>query len=276
VARPLTETVRFGHVANPFSRPVDVALERGYFADEGIALEVARYANGSGTADALAAGEIDLGVGGHIQTLQATLAGDPQVFLAPLGFEQSPHHLVIAVVAGAGASSGRDLEGATVGVSARAAISELQLRIFMELEGADYASVKLSPMPFSELGAALARGDIAAASAPDPLASQLEQDGLGRVIDRGSLSRALPAGEWVMITGLAATPKWIDEDPARARRIVKAIERAVDDLSGDSQPNTPRFDRVLRPVDLQRVFDLALQHGLIDRAASAPDLIRSL
>ena len=276
MARPPTDIVRFGHVANPFSRPIEVALERGYFADEGVELEVTRFANGTGTADALAAGEIDIGVGGHIQTLQATLAGSPQVFIAPLGFEQSPNHLVIALVAGAGVTSGRDLERVTVGVSARAAISELQLRIFMAAEGAEPDSLTLSPMPFSELGAALARGEIGAASAPDPLASQLAEAGLGRVIDRGSLSRALPPGEWVMITGLATTPSWVDHDPARARAIVKAVGRAVDDLDGAAKPNTPRFDRVLRPIDLQRVFDLALEHGLVDRAASARDLIRSL
>ena len=195
------------------------------------------------------------------------------MFFAPLGFEESPDHLPIALVAGEGISGGRDLEGKAVGMSAKGAISELQLRIFMAAEGADYETLRSEAMPFTELAAAMESGAIAAASAPEPFATRLVDEGLGRVVDRGSLSRALAPGERALITGLAAERAWVEQSPETARRMVEAVGRAVDDLAADATPNTPRFDRRLEPADLQRVYDLAFEHGMLDRPANANELI---
>lgn len=270
--------VRFGYVPNPFSQPVTLALERGYFEAAGVELELTPFANGSAMSAAMARGEVELGVGGHLQTLTAVLEGARQVFVAPLGFERAPDHLPIALVSGV--DSGRELEGTSVGVSARAAISDLQLRIFMAGEGADFERLTLETMPFREMADSFRLRRIAAASAPDPFAAQLERDGLGRIVDRGSLGTALPAGERVLIAGLTADEAWLESHRDQARRVVEATGRAIDDLAadptlaGDPGLHTAFFDRLLEPPDLQRVFDLAYQHGLIAGAASAADLIR--
>jgi ABC-type nitrate/sulfonate/bicarbonate transport system substrate-binding protein len=271
--------VRFGHVQNPFSAPVLAAIERGYLADAGVEFELTRFANGSAMSRALALGEVDAGVGGHLQTLAATLAGADQVFIAPLGFERAPDHLPIALVAAGGISSGRELEGAIVGVSALAAISELQLRIYMRAQGADHATLTLRAMPFAELAAALQSGEIAAASAPDPFAARLAADGLAQIIDRGSLSAELADGQRVMIAGLAASRAWVQGNAGAARAIAGALARAIDELRGDPSPaglHVPHFDRRLREADLQPVFDLAYEHALVDRRAQANELIVAL
>jgi NitT/TauT family transport system substrate-binding protein len=257
---------------------VAAALERGYLADAGVELELITYANGSKMSDALARGEVEIGVGGHIQTLVATLAGADQVFIGPLGFERSPDHLPIALLAGGEVRAGRELEGSSVGVSAIAAISELQLRIYMRAEGANYRALTLRAMPFGELGAAFARGEIAAASAPDPFAAQLVQDGLARIIDRGSMSRALAGGERVMIAGLAASRAWVASHRRAAKSVLDGVSRAIDDLRA-ARPSTPPdrhapyFDRRLEAGDLQPVFDLAYEHGLTARPADAGELV---
>jgi ABC-type nitrate/sulfonate/bicarbonate transport system substrate-binding protein len=268
--------LRFGHVQNPFSAPVLVAIERGHLADAGVELELTRFANGSEMSRALALGEVDAGVGGHLQTLAATLAGADQVFIAPLGFERAPDHLPIALVAAGRISSGRELEGAIVGVSALAAISELQLRIYMRAQGADYATLRLQAMPFAQLAAALQSGEITAASAPDPFAAGFAADGLAQVIDRGSLSTALADGERVMIAGVAASRAWVESNPGAARAIAGALAAAIDELRAEPPPaglHVPYFDRSLREADLQPVFDLAYEHGLVDRRAQAGELI---
>jgi NitT/TauT family transport system substrate-binding protein len=268
--------VRFGHVQNPFSAPVLAAIERGHLADAGVEFELTRFANGSEMSRALALGELDAGVGGHLQTLAATIAGSDQVFIAPLGFERAPDHLPIALVAAGRISRGRELEGAIVGVSAVAAISELQLRIYMRAEGADYGTLTLRAMPFAQLAAALAHGEIAAASAPDPFAAQLAADGLAQIIDRGSLSAELADGERVMIAGVAASRAWVEGNAGTARAIAGALALAIEELRGEPAPaglHVPYFDRRLREADLQPVFDLAYEHALVDRRAQAGELI---
>jgi NitT/TauT family transport system substrate-binding protein len=289
---PAARPLRLGYVANPFSLPIVVAQERSYFSEAGLDLEMETFPNGSAATAALNDGSIDLGVSGHLQTLMAARGPVKQVFIAPLGFEEAPGHLPVALLGREHVTSAKDLEGRSVAVSALGAISELQLRIFMAADGAAYDSVTLSPMPFREMGAALESGAVAAASAPEPFAAELVADGLSRVIDRGSLSRALLPGDRAMVAGLVAPEAWVASEPALVARVVEAVGRAIDDLLADlglagtrmvaaagvegvraAGLQTPRFDRRLDASDLQRVFDLALTHGLIDQPADAGDLI---
>lgn len=283
--------IRLGFVANPFSLPFTLALERGYLVAAGLDVEVERFANGSAASAALADGSIEVGVSGHLQTLLVGSGDARQVFLAPLGFEESPDHLPITLIGGEGVAGARDLEGQKVGVSALGAISELQLRIFMHDQGADYDSVQLVAMPFREMGDALRSGSVGAASVPEPFASVLTGDGVGRIIDRGSLSRGLSSGQRAMIAGVASKATWAAAEPEAVRGICDAIGRAIDDLRADpmlgvsmmasqiggtvdtSQMQAPLFDRHLEAPDLQRVFDLAHAHGLLPNSPDAAPLI---
>jgi NitT/TauT family transport system substrate-binding protein len=283
--------IRLGFVANPFSLPFSLALDRGYFADAGLEAEVERFANGSAASAALAEGSIDAGVSGHLQTLLAGSGDDRQVFIAPLGFEEAPDHLPITLIGGDGVFGAGELEGQKIAVSALGAISELQLRIFMDEEGAHYESTQLVAMPFREMGAALRQGEVVAASVPEPFASVLIGEGIGRIIDRGSLSRGLRPGERALIAGLASKASWTAKEPDEARRLSDAIGRAIDELRNDpglavsmmagqveggvdpSDMQAPRFDRHLERSDLQRVFDLAHTHGLLPASPDATPLI---
>jgi NitT/TauT family transport system substrate-binding protein len=283
--------IRLGFVANPFSLPFTLALERGYFVTAGLEVEVERFANGSAASAALADGTIEVGVSGHLQTLLIGSGEDRQVFLAPLGFEASPDHLPITLIARDGIDGARDLEGQPIAVSALGAISELQLRIFMHDQGADYDSVQLVAMPFREMGAAFASGSVAAASVPEPFASVLTAAGVGRIIDRGSLSSGLKPGNRAMIAGVASKADWAAADPEAVRGIADAIGLAIDDLAANptlgvsmmagqiggavdtSLMQPPLFDRHLDVADLEVVFDLAHAHGLLPDSPDASALI---
>ena len=102
--------IRLGFVANPFSLPLTLALERGYFVAIGLEVEVERFANGSAASAALADGTIEVGVSGHLQTLLVGSGDARQVFLAPLGFEASPDHLPITLIGRDGIAGARDLD----------------------------------------------------------------------------------------------------------------------------------------------------------------------
>jgi NitT/TauT family transport system substrate-binding protein len=283
--------IRLGFVANPFSLPFSLALERGYFSAAGLEVEVTRFANGSAASAALSDGSIDAGVSGHLQTLLAGSGDGRQVFVTPLGFEEAPRHLPITLMGIEAVATARDLEGRRIGVSALGAISELQLRIFMHSGQADYDRVQLVAMPFQEMGGALRGGSIGAASVPEPFASVLASEGVARVIDRGSLSHGLHPGERAMIAGVACKASWVASEPGAVERLSDALGQAVDDLRDDTQlavsmmagqvegdvdttsMQAPLFDRQLDSRDLQRVFDLAHAHGLLPRLPDATPLI---
>lgn len=283
--------IRVGYVANPFSLPFSLALERGYFSAAGLEVEVTRFANGSAASTALGDGSIDAGVSGHLQTLLAGSGDTRQVFITPLGFEEASDHLPITLMGSDSVATSRDLEGKRIGVSALGAISELQLRIFMHGGDADYDAVTLVAMPFREMGDALRTGSIGAASVPEPFASLLAGEGVARVIDRGSLSHGLHPGERAMIVGIACRASWAASEPQAVEGLSHAVGQAVDELRGDTQlavsmmagqlerdvdtsaMQPPLFDRQLEPRDLQRVFDLAHAHGLLAHLPDAKALI---
>ena len=82
-----------------------------------------------------------------------------------------------------------------------------------------------------------------------------------------------------MIAGLAASRAWVVSNPGAARAIAGALARAIDELRGEPAPtglHVPYFDRSLREADLQPVFDLAYEHGLVDRRTQAGELMVAL
>lgn len=280
--------IRSGHVPNPFATPYQVAFERGFFRDEGLDLESSRVPNGSVVADAIAAGDLDIGTGGHLQTAIAVAAGSDQVFIAPLGFERSPDHLCIVLIARRDrVRSLGDLAGRPVAVSARGAISELQLRLALPGPAA-----RAVPMPFARMRDALASGEVDAASVVEPFASEIANDPRFVTLDRGSLSRSLPTGERVLLVGLVARKSWIEADPDRGQRLVRAVRRAIvivlsdpdvarraiadstrADAAAIDAATLPLFDTELRPRDLQLAYDLAADRDLMTGRMDAARVI---
>jgi NitT/TauT family transport system substrate-binding protein len=236
------------------------------------------FRNGSEVASGIERGKLDVGLGGHLQTLSSALRGSGQVFFAPLGFEESPDHLPVTIVVRAGQTLSRLAKGATIAMSARAAISDLQLRIFCSAESLPYESFRIVTMPFGEMAGALRRAEVEAASVPDPFASEIAAAGIGVIVDRGTLSREMPARSRVMITGLVSTRQWLLAHRELARRLRTVVAEAVTswaELSsvaqreGIPEVQTPSFHAELHADDLQLAYDLAARHGIVPRRVSA-------
>jgi NitT/TauT family transport system substrate-binding protein len=243
-------------------------------------LQVTQHRNGSEVSQLLDRGELDAGLGGHLQTLAAALSGTDQAFFAAVGFEEAPDHLPVAMVVAAQIADGRISDGARIAMSARAAISDLQLRIFAAAEGIDYRSLDIVTMPFSEMQPALEKGDVDAASVPDPFADQIETSGVGRIVDRGTLSREMPDSGRVMITGLVSTKRWIEKNSDLAAAVVEVVgsfmPRAAEAVAKSSrvrQSQEPAFDTRLHQDDLQLAFDLAARFGIVANRLAAETVI---
>jgi NitT/TauT family transport system substrate-binding protein len=286
------QTVRMAFIPNPFGVACYAALASGFFADEGLAIEATTLRNGSLVAEALTDGAIDCGVGGHLQTLEAVIRGDDQVFISPLAFERQPDNLCICLVARQDLTSPRDLEGRTVALNVRGPISDLQLEIAMRRAGAQFSKANVAVMPFAGMREALERGDIDAASVVEPFASQLVADGLGAILDSGSLSGMLQPGERVMITGMATRRSWLERNQQIAAAVARAVRRGIQQVGDDSAAarriiagytglpasivdmmRLPYMSSELHSADLQKAFDLAAEYGVVSQRVGAEDLM---
>lgn len=203
------------------------------------------------------------------------------MFFSAVGFEQAPDHLPVTLTVSADGPARGIVDGATVAMSARAAISDLQVRIFSAAEGLEYESLRIVTMPFTEMQEAFEKGEIDAASVPDPFAAQIESSGVGRIIDRGTLSRKTPAIGRVMITGLVSTKRWIAEHHDLATRFAEVIGQVIaaappprdGSAERSSRMHEPTFDTRLRVADLQLAFDLAAGYGVVADSVAAEVLI---
>jgi NitT/TauT family transport system substrate-binding protein len=246
-------------------------------------LAVTRFRNGSEVAQLIDRGELDSGLGGHLQTLAVALSGSEQSFFAAVGFEEAPDHLPVAMVVGNELSETGLADGAAIAMSARAAISDLQLRIFSAAQGIEYSSLKIVAMPFVEMHTALANREVDAASVPDPFATQIELSGAGTIVDRGTLGTKMPAHGRVMITGLVSTKGWIEEHRELAGLIKDVVQQAVNETQPTSEVaeravlgQEPIFDTQLRRGDLQLAFDLAADFGVVPERLPAESVIAIL
>lgn len=145
-------TVRVGDItAAELIVPFHIALEKGYFKEEGLKIERKIFVNGPNVMMAMANGELDLCVAtGYTPMLQAAAQGSDVKILASMGKGNAP------VVAGAHIKTFKDLDGKVVGSPGLGTIQNTMLNIAAEKNGIKFKKVvhgKITDLPvFLEKG----------------------------------------------------------------------------------------------------------------------------
>lgn len=223
-----TTTVRLGYVPVMIYAPLFVAQERGYFADEGLNVELTPLQGGSDSVVQLAAGNFDAAVGGAGAGLfNAAARGVKFTIVAPMHSEQPPltSPLVISAKRADEITSVADLKGKKVSINATGAATEYWLDQALEQNGLTMDDIELTTLAFRDVPAALDNGSLDAAILGEPLVTINEQQGLVQVLDEdfinGFYSTYLYMGEPLL------------QNEAVARGFMRAYLRATRDLQGD-------------------------------------------
>ena len=133
-----------------------VAMERGYFADEGLDVQLQFPTNTNDALSLVAAGKAEIGLYYQHDLIQARVNQD--VKLKSIGaLLQSPLNAIVSL-ADAGIESPADLVGKTVGYSGTT-LSEAMVDAIMESVGADPASVTMQDVGF-DLMSAMTTGNV--------------------------------------------------------------------------------------------------------------------
>src|SRR5579859_4880764 len=123
-------TIRLGYVPVLIYAPLYVAMERGYFAQEGLDVQLTPLQGGSDSVVQLAAGNFDAAVGGiGAGLLNAANKGLDFRIVAPMHSERPPvaTPLVIAASRATEIKTVADLKGKTVAINATGAATEYWL-----------------------------------------------------------------------------------------------------------------------------------------------------
>jgi NitT/TauT family transport system substrate-binding protein len=229
-AQAQSEKIRLGFLPVITYATFFVGIERGYFADEGIEIELVPLPAGGGDSIVqLAAGNLDVAATGAGATLWNAIAlGFPVKIVAPLHTERPPlaTPLVISAKRVDEIKSTADLRGKRIAINNVGSAVEYWVYAALQRGGVSMDEVTIVPMPFPQMAAALDAEAIDAAVITEPLAT------LGR--DQGLL--AFLADDF--IDGITVTYVFMGEAMLTERRPVaeafmRAYLRAARDLQGE-------------------------------------------
>ncbi|HZU05304.1 MAG TPA: ABC transporter substrate-binding protein [Chloroflexota bacterium] len=174
-----------------------VAHERGYFTEQGLAVELVDIATAQGSIPPLAAGQLDVGVGsmspglfnaiarGIDIKLVATKGAGPPDPNSP--FAGSNALVLAAGVAASGAIQDyADLRGRTIALPDRGSTLELALTKGLQRGGLTIDDVEIKLLSYADMLVALANGSVDAAMELEPYIAQGKARGILVVWKRGA------------------------------------------------------------------------------------------
>lgn len=205
--------------------PFYVAQAEGFFADEGITVEIVPFDSARDQQVAMTAGEVDglntdmvvaalLNLGGPVQIVRA----DP------------PTGRFFSIVAGrdSGIETIEDLKGVEIAISANSIIEYLTTEL---LRGAGFTDDEIAYVEVPQIPVRLellAQGQVKAATLPEPLTPLATQIQGGTLIADDSAAAFIP-------TVIAFRQAVLDEKPETVSAFMRAYERAVVALNTDAE-----------------------------------------
>jgi NitT/TauT family transport system substrate-binding protein len=209
--------------------PIYVALEKGYFREQGIDLQLEASAGVADIVAFLATGDLDMASGATtVGLFNAFDRGADFRIIAPMGImtlEDSPLPLLVRKdLYDSGEVQGpADLRGRRVALNTRGASPEYLLTKVLDRVGLTINDVDLVTVPFPDMPAALANGSIDAAIAAEPAATRAVS--LGAAV---KLVKEIVPGQ--MTTVILASGKMLRERPETVRRFILAYMKGTRDL----------------------------------------------
>jgi NitT/TauT family transport system substrate-binding protein len=223
--------VTVGNVPVLIYAPVMVALEKGYFADQGLDVTLAPLAGGADMVTLTANGDFDIGIGGAGPAFfNAIDRGIELDIIAPLHFERPPQSTPL-VVSRERFENGEitdvaDLEGLRVSVNARGA-TEYWLDQALRTADLTIEDIDLQTLPFPDVPAALESGALDGAMLGEPLATRAVQEGLVSILAEDFISDFQPTFVWV-------NPQFAEENRDVVVAFLAAYLQASRDMIGET------------------------------------------
>jgi NitT/TauT family transport system substrate-binding protein len=215
--------------------PLFIAVEKGYFEEEGMQVQLLPVEGGTENVVQVSAGNFDVAGGGiGAGMLNAVARGIEFEIVAPLHTERPPLTSPL-VVSKARYDSGEltevaDLAGKKVSTNSKGAATEYWLWRALQQGGLDFPDVEVLGVGFREVAPALENGSLDGGILGEPLATLMEDQGLITRLSQDFISDFTS-------TVIFYNKEWAEANPELAAAFVKAYIRGARDLNGDAWYN---------------------------------------
>ena len=220
--------IRMGYLGVSSDAGIFIALDKGYFKEQGLDLALERFGVGADQMALLGAGRLDIASGAPSPTLfNAVARGLPVVVVADKGSLRKGFGFNVLVVRKALVDAGQfktlnDLRGRVLGSASPASIVNFENYLALKKGGLTPRDVTVEYLEFVDQPAAMANGKIDAAVMVEPFATAAESRGIGKIVL--TLDQLLPNFQTAVIY---YNTQWARGHPEDARRWMIAYVRAL-------------------------------------------------
>lgn len=219
-------TLKVGMMPITDNLPFWLAEENGYFAEEGIEVELIGFPSALERDSAFTAGQIDAGIGDMLAVAAMNNAGT-EVRAVSVGQGATPGENRFAILAApdSGITSPEQLKNVPIAMSLNT-INEYLTDRLLQTQGLQSGEIVKNSIPKLPLRLeALLNGSVKAATLPDPFATLAEIKGANLVVDNMENT--------VAQTVVIARKATLDQNLAGMQKLMRAYARAVEDLQTD-------------------------------------------
>lgn len=225
-----SETIKVGVIPAIAFAPVYIAMDKGYFEEEGLDVQAQVMQNAAAITPSVMNGQLHFGTAAVSPFIIARDKGLPLV--AAIGqtensAESNDGALVLAE--GSDIERPKDLEGHKVAINAVGALPHISTQEVIVKDGGDLDKVEFVVMGFPEMAGALEKGEIDAAAVTEPFTSVVEGNG-GSVLSRTYFDAFLDRAP---ISLIFTSQTWADKNPEVMKKFQSAMSKAIDDASAD-------------------------------------------
>lgn len=268
-----------GVVAVPDAAPIQIALDRGFFKEEGLDVKISVEVGGAAATPKLVAGQLDAMLGNYVALFLAQQAGAGKFKVVADSYQAAPDNFVIMAKGDNTAiNTAADLAGKKIAVNTLNAIGTLAVTATAKVAGVTInEKEQYVAMPLPEMGAALETGTVDAIWVAEPFISANAKAGAKKVADSmaGPLEN-FPIAGWVM------TDKFTSENPKTVAAFQRALAKAQNLAASDRkvvEEALPKYTKIdaataavialgtystsLSEARLQRVADTLTEYGMI-------------
>ena len=270
-----------------------MAVEKGFFTAEGLALEPVPMAGGALMVQGVTSSDLQIGWSNVISLYQAHVEGfDVQLVAGGATHVKGPNEgHALLVPQASPIIRAKDLEGKTMAVNTLNNIVHLMAMAWIDKNGADASKIKFVELPFPQMEAALVAGRVDVVSIHEPFATAALEKAATRVL-------AHPWGDVIpkfLIAGWFASGKWIQKNKEAVQAFVRAINRGIEAIQADpagardamakwsglsvdlaGKIGLPVFETGLLEQDLQVTVDLTHKYKLIAHPFKAREVMSEL
>jgi NitT/TauT family transport system substrate-binding protein len=267
------DVVKIGYLRIIMSLPTFVAQEKGFFAEQGLKVEVIPFESGTAIMDALLAGRIDV-IGSNAITgywFAAQAAPDRfKIFLAyGTTSAKDDNSFAVVVKQDSPLKNLKDLTGKKVGTfpgATSVALAKAVIRTQIDPE-----KVIFTEIPPPNLLPALAAGQIDAYFSPEPFGMIAVSKDVGRYLIKSPLT-LLKLKRGIPGAGFAFSARFLQERPEQAKKVKAALDKAVDYIRGHEQEARPYLARpeytgLPEPLAMTIPFDEFIKLEELDKKA---------